>query len=227
MLPVHSYYSFKYGTLSPEDVLDTAQKNDYEVVALTDINSTSGAINFVRLAGKKGLKPVLGIDFRNGAQPCFLALARNNKGFKEMNTFLSHYLHNAEDIPAVAPPFKHAFIIYPFALYQQNPAFEDRRLATNEFIGVRPEELIRLSRSELANERSKLVMCRPFSFNSKRHFNAHRLLRAIDNNCLLSKLPKSEEGSPDDRWLHRNDLMALYSDYPWIISNTTRLLQQC
>jgi len=227
MLPNHSYYSFKYGTLSPEEVLDTALYNDYEVVVLSDINSTSGAINFVRLAGKKGVKPVLGIDFRNGAAPCFMALAKNNKGFKEMNAFLSHYLHNEEEIPAQAPPFKHVFIVYPFQLFVDKNGKPRHRLATNEFVGVHPDDLIRLSRSELAEQRDKLVMHRPFSFRSKREFNAHRLLRAIDNNCLLSKLPKSEEGSPEDTWIHRNDLMALYTEYPWIIANTTRMLQQC
>jgi DNA polymerase-3 subunit alpha len=227
MLPTHSYYSFKYGTLSPEDVLDTALHNDYEVVTLTDINSTSGAINFVRLAGKKGVKPVLGIDFRNGAAPCFLALAKNNKGFREINAFLSHYLHNDEEIPAQAPPFRHVFIIYPFRLFVDKSGEPRHRLATNEFVGVHPDDLIRLSRSELAEQRDKLVMYRPFSFRSKREFNAHRLLRAIDNNCLLSKLPKSEEGSPEDTWIHRNDLMALYTEYPWIIANTTRMLQKC
>lgn len=227
MLPNHSYYSFKYGTLSPEEVLDTALHNDYEVVTLTDINSTSGAINFVRLAGKKGVKPVLGIDFRNGATPCFLALAKNNKGFKEMNAFLSHYLHTGEEIPPQAPPFKHVFIIYPFRLFVDKSGKPRHRLATNEFVGVHPDDLIRLSRSELSTQRDKLVMHRPFSFRSKREFNAHRLLRAIDNNCLLSKLPKSEEGSQDDTWVHRNDLMALYTEYPWIIANTTRVLQAC
>ena len=227
MLPTHSYYSFKYGTLSPEEVLDTALHNDYEVVVLSDINSTSGAINFVRLAGKKGVKPVLGIDFRNGAAPCFLALAKNNKGFREINAFLSHYLHTDEEIPAQAPPFRHVFIIYPFRLFVDKDGKPRHRLATNEFVGVHPDDLIRLSRSELATQRDKLVMCRPFSFRSKREFNAHRLLRAIDNNCLLSKLPKSEEGSPEDVWIHRNDLMALYTEYPWIIANTTRMLQAC
>ncbi len=227
MLPTHSYYSFKYGTLSPEEVLDTAVRSDYEVAVLSDINSTAGAINFVRLAQKKGVKPVLGIDFRNGATPRFLALAKNNKGFQEINTFLSHHLHNDEEIPDKAPPFKHVFVVYPFRLFVNGDGKPLRRLATNEFVGVHPDDLIRLSRSELAGNRDKLVMYRPFSFSSKRHFNAHRLLRAIDNNCLLSKLPRSEEGSPTDTWLHRNELMALYNDSPWIIANTTRMLQSC
>lgn len=224
MFPTHSYYSFKYGTCAPKEVIELALANDYDMVLLSDINSTAGSINFVRLAQKSGVKPVLGIDFRNGAAPCFLAIAKNNKGFAEMNTYLSAFLHSGEEIPQKAPAFKHVFVVYPFDQYLTE---EGLRLGTNEFLGVHPRDLIRLSRSVWNKRREKLVMWHPFSFQSKRQFNAHRLLRAIDNNALLSKLAKSEEGKPEDRWLHRNELMALYGEFPQLISNTTSLLQEC
>lgn len=247
MLNFHSYYSFRYGTCSPADVLDRAVANDYNVVALTDINSTAGSLNFVRIASKKGIKPVLGIDFRNGAKQCFLALAKNNKGWEEINTYLSYFLHTGEPIPERAPHFKNVFVIYPFIptqLDDQPDSATHSRLATrdsrlsslqlaantlqlNEYISVAPRDLIRLSRSSWANHLEKVVIGHQFSFANKREFNAHRLLRAIANNCLLSKLPKTEEGNPDDLWMHRNELMALYGEFPQIIANTTRLLQEC
>lgn len=226
MLSFHSYYSFRYGTCSPADVLDRAAANDFNVVALTDINSTAGSLNFVRLASKKGIKPIVGIDFRNGAQRCFLALAKNNKGWTEINTYLSHFLHTGKPIPERAPHFKNVFVIYPFS---QTPLEKGGRpgLKTNEFISVCPRDLIRFSRSPWASRPDKVVIGHQFSFGSKREFNAHRLLRAIANNCLLSKLSKTEEGQPDDVWMHRNELMALYGEFPQIIANTTRLLQAC
>ena len=154
MFPTHTYYSFKYGTLSPEEVLEAAMANDYEVVALADINSTAGSINFVRMAYKKGIKPVLGIDFRNGAQPCFVAFAKNNEGFKEINVYLSQYLHSGEAIPTEAPPFENAFVIYPFSILA-----EEVKLRANEFVGVHHRDLVRLSRSPLATPQQKLLMC--------------------------------------------------------------------
>ena len=222
MFPTHTYYSFKYGTLSPKDVLETAIAHDYDLIPLADINSTAGSIDFVRMAYQKGVKPVLGIDFRNGAQPLFVALAKNNEGFREINEYLSQFLHSGEEIPPQAPPFKNAYVVYPFSGFDP-----ETKLRRNEFVGVHPRDLVRFSRSPLAKLKSKPVMWHPFSFKTKRHFNAHRLLRAIDNNCLLSKLPKSEEGQPDDRWMHRNELMALYNDFPQMIANTTRMLQRC
>jgi DNA polymerase-3 subunit alpha len=224
MLTAHSYYSFRFGTISLEKVLEHAISNDYEVVALTDVNSTAGALNFVRLAGKRGIKPVLGIDFRNGARQCFLALATNNRGWTEINAYASHFLHSGEPIPLKAPQFKNAFVIYPFEFLDQ---LNLDRLQTHEYISVKPRDLLRFSRSKWAKSIHKIVIGHAFSFLNKRDFNTHRLLRAIDNNCLLSKLPRSEQSDPDDIWMHRNELMALYSETPQIIANTTRLLQEC
>jgi DNA polymerase-3 subunit alpha len=95
---------------------------------------------------------VLGIDFRNGATPCFLAIAKNNKGFAELNAYLSAFLHNGEEIPPRAPAFKHAFVVYPFDRCGHEA---DLRLGTNEFLGVHPRDLIRLSRSAWAKQRDK------------------------------------------------------------------------
>src|SRR5690554_956036 len=147
MLTFHSYYSFRYGTCSPADVLDRAVANDYDVVALTDINSTAGSLNFVRIASKKGVKPVLGIDFRNGAKQCFLALAKNNKGWEEINAYLSHFLHSGKPFPERAPQFKHVFVIYPFAEAVISKTPSGFRLNAHEFIGVAAHDLIRFSRS--------------------------------------------------------------------------------
>lgn len=224
MMQVHTYYSFRYGTLSPGEVLDAAAGYDYETVLLADINSTAGSINFVRLATQRGIKPVLGIDFRNGVSRCFLAIARNNEGFAEINAFLSRHLHSGKPIPNVAPPFENAYVVYPFS---PELGQSERPLRENEYVGVHPRDLLRFGRMRCGAPKNKAVMWHPFTFLDKRGFNAHRLLRAIDNNCLLSKLPKTEEGDAGDVWMHRNELMALYADAPQLIANTVHLLQDC
>src|SRR5690554_2731928 len=152
MMQVHTYYSFRYGTLSPGEVLDAAAGYDYETVLLADINSTAGSINFVRLAAQRGIKPVLGIDFRNGVSRCFVAIARNNEGFAEINAFLSRHLHSGKPIPKVAPPFENAYVVYPFS-----PEFglEERALRENEYVGVHPRDLLRFGRMRCGAPKNK------------------------------------------------------------------------
>ena len=46
----HSYFSLKYGVMSPEELLREAQQKGLKTLALTDINNTSGILDFFRLA---------------------------------------------------------------------------------------------------------------------------------------------------------------------------------
>jgi len=51
-LNCHSYYSFGYGTLSPERILQQAARFGIGKLVLSDINTTSGCWEIYRL-GKK------------------------------------------------------------------------------------------------------------------------------------------------------------------------------
>lgn len=219
-LNCHTYFSFKHGILSPADLLTEAEKNGAHVVALTDINNTSGILDFIRRSEKRGIKPIAGIDFRNGMNQQYIGLARNNEGFLELNDFLSHHLHTDEPIPEQAPAFNHSYIIYPF----HHPTKE---LRENEFIGIKPGELNRLNFTPWKNKLHKLVVLAPVTFRHRTDFNAHRLLRSVANNTLLSKLPLNEQSTPDEIMYKENELEKLFASYPEIIHNTKKILNAC
>ncbi len=61
----------------------------------------------------------------------------------------------------------------------------------DEFIGVSVESLRKLKFSKYLQLQDKLVLLQTVSFRSKKDYNAHRLLRAIDLNTLLSQVTRS------------------------------------
>lgn len=215
-LNTHTCYSLRYGTLKTETLLELVRSNGSQVCALTDINTTTACLDFVRLSKKYGVRPVLGVDFRDGIKQRYIAIAQNNQGFQAINKHLSSILHGDITITNRAPEIPDSFIIYPF---QKNTGYD---LASNEYIGVRPEHLdfIRLKKIDT----SKCVILQPVTFQSKKDFNAHRLLRAIDKNTLLSKLPKTEEAHPNDRIIPVQELERIYADFPEILINTNHIL---
>ena len=222
MLNCHTYYSLRYGTIKPEELLNLAVENGLHAIALTDINNTSACLDFVRLASEKNIKPVLGVDFRDGAQQKFILLAKNNEGFQQINTYLSIFLHDKTlKIPEQPEYINDVFVIYPF---EKDTNFN---LKENEYLGVKPKDLNHLRFSEWNTNREKLVMLQPVSFQNKKGFNTHRLLRAIDNNTLLSKLPITEQGCETDQFLNLEKLKVIYGDYPELIENTQKLLNSC
>ncbi|WP_419213611.1 DNA polymerase III subunit alpha [Maribacter sp. X9] len=223
-LNCHTYYSLRYGTFSEVELLRLAQENGVVRLALTDINNTSACLNFVRKASAYGIDPVLGIDFRNGVDQCFVGIAKNNEGYLELNDFLSEHLHQEIKIPPIPPRFKNAYVIYPFekVLLNEMMNFEE-----HEYIGISIADLRKLPFSRMLRLKDKLVVQQPVTFRNKSDFNAHRLLRAIDKNVLLSKLEKTEEGNENEKMYPVENLMAAFSEYSFILENTERLLNTC
>ncbi|MDN3724053.1 DNA polymerase III subunit alpha [Aequorivita sp. SDUM287046] len=225
-LNCHTYYSLRYGTLKISDLLELGQQKGAIAMALTDVNSTSASLEFVRLSSEYNVKPILGVDFRIGAKQQFVMLAENNEGFKNINEYLSKFLHDREGsenlkIPSKAKQLPHTFVIYPFAF------FEGETLSENEFIGVKLEDINRLKFSPWKNRPEKLVVLHTVTFQNKKGFNTHRLLRAIDNNTLLSKLPISEQASENDIFISEEKLKKSFEEFPQLIENTENLLKRC
>jgi len=220
----HTYYSLRYGTISEEELVAIAQRDNAKRVVLSDVNNTSACLNFVRLARKAGIEPALGIDFREGAKQLYLGIARDNEGFEQLNAYLSQYKHNKSPFPEHAPSLDRVYFIYPF---EQVRLLNKLTFDENEYIGVNRLELNKLSVSDYSKYTEKLVALNSFTFRNKRDFNTHRLLRAIANNVLLSKLEKEDEANETDIYLQKDEVARCYHDYPHILENTDKLIQTC
>lgn len=223
-LNCHTYYSLRFGAFSEQDLLQLAKENGAQQLVLTDINNTSACLNFVREAPNYTIKPILGIDFRKGAEACFIGIAKNNEGYQELNNFLSKQLHQKIEMPNRAPLFEHAFVVYPFETVLLNELDE---FLPHEFIGIALKDLRRLPFSRLKAYKDKLVVQQPVTFRNKRDYNAHRLLRAVDNNVLLSKLEEAEVANEDEKMHPIEELLRAFSEHRHIITNTQKLLDQC
>jgi len=223
-LNCHSYFSLRYGTFSENELLELAKSKNASCVALTDINNTSACLNFLKQAQTYSMKPLVGIDFRNGVDQQYVVIAKNRNGFREMNTHLSKHLHAKKNFDKSAPLLENCHVIYPFKKVLENDKNEFRE---NEFIGVSARDLNKLKFSGYKKDTSKLVVLQPVSFRSKRDFNAHRLLRAIDNNTLLSKLTVEEQANPEDKMLVKEDLIEAFNEFPEILANTRALAESC
>jgi DNA-directed DNA polymerase III PolC len=224
LLNCHSFFSLRYGMIPEEELLGMGKKNGYSCIALTDINNTSGCLNFIRMAPLYGIKPIVGIDFRNGAEQQFVGLAKNNLGFQELNVFLSEHSHAKKSFPDQAPVSENVIFIYPFEKLIRT---KKQSFLPNEYIGISTKDLSRIRFSPLIQFTDRLVVLQPLSFRNKKDFNAHRLLRAIAQNTLLSKLDPTETGS-DTEQIHPEKILSYhFKDFSNIIYNTEKVMDEC
>lgn len=224
LLNNHTYYSLRYGTFSEKELLEMAHQCGYSSIALTDINNTSACLNFMRLAPHYGIKPLLGIDFRNGAQQLYVGIAKSNRGFQALNTFLSHHSHHKKKLPNLAPELEDVVFIYPF---EQLLLLEKTTLEPHEYAGINTRDFKKIRFTKLYRKKKQFVLLQTVSFRNKRDFNTHRLLRAVDNNTLLSKLDEEEQGQKDEVMLSKQVLLHQLEEFSFLIKNTEKLMDEC
>ncbi len=221
LLNCHTHFSLGYGTLSPEALLDAVVEYGYASICITDINNTSACLEALLLAQEKTCRVQCGIDFRNGVNQQFIGIAKNNTGFQELNAYLSTQLANRTPFPQEAPEIADAYFVYPFTSYPSRP------LKLNEYVGITPQQFNQLKFHPLRNTPDKLVALQSVTFTNKRGFNTHRLLRAIHDNQLLSKLPKTAQATQAETLVSAETYLHQFREYPELIFNTEKLLDAC
>jgi len=214
-LNCHSFYSLRYGTLSPEQLVEAAVARGIQVLALTDIHRTSGIFDFVQACTAAGIKPVVGMEFTKG----YVCLARNPAGLVQINAFASQILLAGGDWPERPPEWEDVWTIFP---YSRRRAL--RTLGPNERWGVRGTDLKALWN---VKDLSGMVWCQPVTFLNKQGFSMHRLLRAIDQNVLLSKLSPKAQAQEDERMYTPEELRKVCRDYPGLLDAAEQLLADC
>lgn len=223
-LNCHTQYSLHYGVLSEEELCALALRYGAEVLAVTDINSTTACLRFYKTAVQQGIIPLVGIDFRNGNDRCYTGIAQTNAGYRRLNDFLAAHLQTKKEFPEEAPELEGACFIYPFS---QVVELQKKNFKTHEHIGISVTEMRKLKFSEYRKMTKNLVFFQSVSLRHKKDYNTHRLLRAIDLNIVLSKLPLSEQAQLSDRMYTAKEVETAFEGYEFILENTEQLAQNC
>ncbi|HVY75038.1 MAG TPA: DNA polymerase III subunit alpha [Puia sp.] len=215
-----TYFSFRYGTFSTEELVNAAARLGVRELALTNINNTCDIWDFVDRCQQQEIKPIAGTEIRNDNQLLYLLLAKNNDGFGAINRFLSEHLQQKKPFPQRAC-LPDVYTIYPFGSIPLN------ELQADELIGVQQAEVNKLFGLSVQFHAHKLVIRQPVTFQNKTYYNAHRLLRAIDRNVLLSKQQPGDIAGEQEIFVHPEQLMEAFRDYPAIVANTRRIINNC
>lgn len=216
----HSFHSLRYGTIPLEELITQAVSCGVKAMALTDINTVTGIYDFIKGCDAVGIKPLVGMEFRSEHQLRYVGLAQNANGIAQMNRFLTRHNFDKTVLPLDAPDFEDVFIIYPL---ENAPAV----LKEHEYIGINPGQLQKLILSQWKNRQNKMVMFQPVTFRTKREYNLHRILRAIDMNLILSKLTPEDYCTDSEVMIPLETFLAKFEQYPEIIANTERIIQDC
>ncbi len=207
--------------MSVEQLVQNAAAAKAGSIVLTDINNSTAIPEFADECTRNAIRPLAGIEFRNGNDLLYIGIARNNSGMRELNEFLTNHNQEKKPLPFPAPRFSQAYTIYPLS------GSPDRKLYDNERTGIRPCEINRLVTMPGSSARHQMVLLQPVTFSERDDIFIHKNLRAVDNNVLLSHLKPSQCASEDEFFREPSAVDRLMREHPEIMENTRRLMDDC
>lgn len=246
-LCVRSAYSLLNGTMTVQKIVHQAKELGFESVALTDVNTMHGVMEFVLECKKVNIKPIIGLEISVSYSEYnfpLLCLAKNDLGYKALLKLSS--LVNTEskiiDIQTVLEFQNNLFLI----LYSDHSLFDQSLLNGNDkdieelarkLWRLLPNLILGISRQEdrftsKQNQRLRTILnqlsvqttaCHRVYYAEAEEDENLRVLRAIDKQMLLSDKNLVKESFR--YFLSDDEMLKLYGKEDCQMSDT--IASQC
>jgi error-prone DNA polymerase len=224
-LHVHSNYSLCRGANTIEQLCVAAKKNGMTHLALTDTNGLYGLVWFIQTARENGIQPLIGAYLDNDKNHCVM-LATNMTGYQNICRAISS-LHCQDDFDLGAFLCAHV----PGVLTITDDVDLLSRLEQNHASDVYAELIPYKNRESVlhfAREHNlPVVATNAVYLIESADWQIHQLLRAIDLNSSLSRIP-ADELVPPHAFFKSSPTMSLsFPDCPEALENSLKIARQC
>lgn len=224
-LHCRSYYSMMRGTASLERLVAAAREAGMDALALTDRGGLYGWVEFVKLCGEYGIRPLCGVELLSPDGSAVL-LARDAKGYERICRLVSDYhleesfsLHESllEDRSHLAVLSRDAVLLE--SLHRET-GVADLYVEIVPLTENRP-----LLRFAAEHSLSPVASNDVFLLNP-REAGLNRMLRAIDSNTKISRLAPVEPAAPERFFCDQSWMTEKLGYAPEAIANAARLARE-
>lgn len=189
-------------------------------IALTDWNCTSGAIDFLQACSENGIHGVIGAEYRNGDELCYMGFARSILGLRQLNESINEITVLRRTPSPRAPELSDVFFVYPLG---SNVAVD---LGPMEYVGVMPHQIHLWKRHPLS-ARHRGVAWWPVTLANSADYEYHKMLRAIDLNILFNQVNHAHTCLDWELMCSPSLLSMRYSTCPSLLEQAQQLLHVC
>ncbi len=197
-LEVHSHYSMLRGTLSPRHLCDFLIKKGYSQFAIADTNNLYGMVFLYQTARERGLDMIIGVTLTDHHKRKAVLLVKDGQGYAHLSRLITQRHAEAEFdlISALRGRLEGLVMLTP-----DRTLLEAYRGA-DVYVSLESGSysLYRWAKAE----KLPTVANIPAYMGSARGHQLHRIMRAIDLNTKLSRLPENEL-IPLDNYLHSRE----------------------
>jgi len=224
-LGLHSHFSLMRATASPRLLCRRARGLGYTTVALTDVNNLYGLWPFLTACREEGLTPIIGAEVQTETGQRLFCLVKNRTGYRNLCRLLSKRLcHPGFDLATSLIDHHQGLVLL---------APEEKLLSHCREIGAdtvaallgRPDQHTSRLRQTARNLGTPAVALNDTFFLVPEDSPAYRLLRAIDTNSSLCRLP--ETVTAEAHLLSPDELARCFHLWPECLAQAARIAERC
>ncbi len=225
-LNAHSVYSKMRGTISLKELIDLAQSHQAESLALTDVNTVRGFINFVHSAQDRNIAPIAGVNLITNIDEAVI-LAENHTGYENMCRVITECYTDPDrsvaDILRQRSSGLFVLAYQPTLIKRLHYFMSDTQL----FVELRPGIKETVAQKLSKKYRLEIVATGDVYFKDSTEHVSHKILRAINNNTTLKELGKEDYKSKHHWFRTESDMVRLFPNSLEAINNSHYLAQRC
>ena len=226
-LVVRSHFSMMRGTASVRELVRSAKRRGYKTLALTDTDNLYGLWPFINECKREKVKPIIGAELTDQSGRSAICLVENAQGYKNLCRLISaRHCNESFDLENELISKGGSLIVL---------TSDARLLAAWHYAGLsvfaamprNPGGCPEFAKKVAARLKVPLVAVPGSFFLRPEDYELHKLLRAIDTNTSLSRLPDFET-APRDAWLAEpREYARRFALYPQAIAATHEIANRC
>jgi len=223
-LNIHSVYSKMQSTLSLKDIITLSESQ--HSIALTDVNTVRGFINFVQFSQSNKVAPIAGVNLITSIDEV-VVLVENDIGYENMCRAITYYYANpaCSVVDIIKENSEGVFVLaYESLLIERlkNIIPEDRL-----FIELRPGVEESFARKLSKKYKLEIIATGDVYYKTPLDHLSHKTLRAIDLNSTLNSLNACDHKSIEHWYRKETDMLDLFPNSLDAINNSYYLAKRC
>ncbi|MBN2030433.1 DNA polymerase III subunit alpha [bacterium] len=222
-LHTHSHYSFMRGTSGLEALCRSVLHRGMDTVALTDTNGLYGLVFFLQIAEETGLRPIIGAEVVTPEERAVL-LVKNKEGYVNLCRILTRkHCEETFMLSRDLIGMNQGLVILSDTL----PFLKKLKGKADLYVELTGGQLNRSLLDFSKDEGIPPVATNGVYFLDPQDFHFHALLRAIDLNTKLSRLPLEEMAPASACLTTPDEMQARFPHVPEAFENTIAIAEKC
>lgn len=225
-LTLRSHYSLMYSAVSCAELCKQAKILGYTTIGLSDMNNLYGLWTFLAACRKYDIQPIIGAEIRTTSTRAF-CLVKNQQGYRNLCRLITANRCTPTFSLATAARERLQGLVLLTDDSNLLTIWQEQNVDVAAALVNRPNQKNSILRKRARQWRIPACAICDMSFLHRQEPHAYHLLRAIAENCSLSRLPQQERLVADAFLASPQEYAHRFRMWPEVIQTSHVIAKRC